>query len=99
MVLKNRYIKVSDDVLSRIELYKEQKIIILYNVDTKEILKGNEDMLNLVINIELFAKFDKIVKELSKIYNPDNFSEFKEIIICSIDSLAEKGFLQYSKES
>lgn len=94
---KSLRIYIPDNILSRIEFYKEQKIIILYNVDSGEILRGNEDMLNLFCAIEKNPNLDKIIKELANLYNPEILISFKETIIDSIDSLCQKAFL-YSSE-
>lgn len=90
-------IKIHEDILCRIENFDGQRVVILYNVDSEQIYKGNEDSLNLVVAIQRFADFDKIVAYLSNLYGTDNTQGFRDIIFNSIDDLVKKGFVKYSE--
>lgn len=90
-------IKIHEDILCRIENFNGQRIVILYKVDNEQIYKGNEDLLNVVVAIQKFADFDKIVAHLAQMYNTDNTPEFRDIIFNSIDDLVKNGFVKYSE--
>lgn len=92
MEFVKKNIIMPENILSRIELVDEGRVILLYNVLNKQVLKGNEDMLNIVLTIEQFDSIDKIMSELSNLYETENNSEFQKAIMDSFNYLVERGF-------
>lgn len=94
MSLIQKKILIPDNILSRVEDYNGQKIIVLYNIDNNDLIKGNDDMLNLVFAIEKFDTIDKITKELVSKYQIEDYTEIETIVSDSISTLIKQGFVQ-----